>query len=238
MSVVSIICNGDFPKSEYPCYLIRTSDHIVCCDGALKAWLRNMDRLFGGERLPEVIVGDMDSLSPSLQKKFAGRTVKVEEQDFNDMTKSLLYVLEHYPDAHCIHFLGATGKREDHSLGNISLLMEYAKHLSGGDTETDYLSGSLRKALASYKERQLEMDMVTDYTSIVAVTDSCELAVGEGRKVSIISTDYSLRIKSYGLEWQTEGVVFDNIWKATLNRAASDIVRLEFNHPSIALVIV
>ena len=46
----------------------------------------------------------------------------------------------------------------------------------------------------------------------------------------------SLRIKSEGLEWPTDGVVFDNWWKATLNRASQDKVRLEFSHRSIALI--
>jgi hypothetical protein len=32
-------------------------------------------------------------------------------------------------------------------------------------------------------------------------------------------------------------VVFDNWWKATLNRASADIVTLTFSHPSIALLI-
>lgn len=237
MSVTVIICNGDFPKSEYPRYLIRTADHIVCCDGALKAWLRNMDKLFGKERLPDRIIGDMDSLSPKLQKEYAGIITHIQEQDFNDMTKSLLFTLEHFPDTDCIHFLGTSGKKEDHTLGNISLLMEYAKALSGRFEAKDYLSQCMRNALDPYRGKYLEMDMVTDYSNIIAITDSCELAVGEGRKVSIISTDNSLRIKSYGLEWPTDDVVFDNLWKATLNRASSDIIKLEFNHPSAALVI-
>jgi hypothetical protein len=32
-------------------------------------------------------------------------------------------------------------------------------------------------------------------------------------------------------------VVFDAWWKATLNRADEDVVRLKFSHPSVALII-
>jgi thiamine pyrophosphokinase len=60
---------------------------------------------------------------------------------------------------------------------------------------------------------------------------------GTGRRVSIFSPDNSLRIHSEGLEWPLDNVVFDNWWKATLNRACDDRVRLEFNHKSIALII-
>jgi len=55
--------------------------------------------------------------------------------------------------------------------------------------------------------------------------------------VSIFSPDNSLKISSEGLRYQTSGVVFDNWWKATLNRADSDLVTLTFSHPSLALVV-
>ena len=37
MSTVSIVCNGQFPRKEYPLYLLRSADAVVCCDGALQA---------------------------------------------------------------------------------------------------------------------------------------------------------------------------------------------------------
>ena len=83
----------------------------------------------------------------------------------------------------------------------------------------------------------ITLEMVSDYSTIFAITDTYEMECGEGRKVSILSPDNSLRIKSEGLEWPTDDVVFDNWWKATLNRASQDKVRLEFNHRSIALII-
>ena len=76
---VVIIADGKFPKSEYPRYLIRTADFLICCDGALKKFLRNSKAIFGEERLPDLVIGDMDSLSESLKKKYADIIVKVEE---------------------------------------------------------------------------------------------------------------------------------------------------------------
>lgn len=85
--------------------------------------------------------------------------------------------------------------------------------------------------------REVFVDIVSDWSSAFAITDTCDLNIGEGRSISIISPDNSLKIKSKGLVWPTDNVVFDNLWKATLNRAATDCVRLEFSHPSIALII-
>ena len=36
LKTVVIICDGAFPKTEYPRYLIRTAAHIVCCDAENK----------------------------------------------------------------------------------------------------------------------------------------------------------------------------------------------------------
>lgn len=215
---VVIICDGRFPKSEYPRYLIRTADHIICCDGALKKYLRNCISIFGEERLPDAVVGDMDSLSESLKEKYSDIILKIDEQEHNDQTKAFRWTLENLKDIGTIYIMGATGEREDHTIGNISLLMEYAR--------TYDLEGM-----------GINVEMISDHSTIFAVTDTFEMECGEGRKVSLFSPDNSLRIRSEGLEWPTDDVVFDNWWKATLNRASQDTVRLEFSHRSIALII-
>ena len=73
---VVIICDGEFPKTEYPRYLIRTADFIICCDGALVKFLRNSKAVFGQERLPDLVIGDMDTLSSAMQKRYADIIIK------------------------------------------------------------------------------------------------------------------------------------------------------------------
>lgn len=218
MKSAVIICNGDFPRKEYPRYLIKTADHIVCCDAALQTFLRHSKKIFGQERIPDAVIGDMDSLPGTYREKYREIITSDPDQETNDMTKAFRYVISGFRDISEIHILGATGKRADHTVGNLSLLMEYARTY---DLE----------ALG------IKVDMVYDYGSAFAVTDSMELHCGEGRQISIFSPDSTLNIKSEGLVWPTDGVVFDNWWKATLNRSSEDIVRLRFSHKSVALVI-
>lgn len=215
MSTAVIIGGGDFPRKAYPRDLIRRADVIVCCDGhALNAFLRNRERIFGdNSREPDAVVGDMDSMSPALAKKYSKILVKVEEQDDNDQTKAYHFILNNFPDVDAIHFIAATGKREDHTIGNLGLLMEYAK--SEGPA----------------------LDMVSDYSTAFVMTDSGELFLGKGRRISIFSPDNSLKITSKGLQWQTSGVVFDNWWPATLNKTTEDVVELDFSHKSLVLII-
>ena len=95
---VVIICDGQFPKSEYPRYLIRTADFLVCCDGALRKFIRNSKGIFGAERLPDLVIGDMDTLPVSWQKKYADIIIKETEQEHNDQTKAVRWVLGNVPD--------------------------------------------------------------------------------------------------------------------------------------------
>ena len=218
MATAVIVGNGQFPKKEYPLYLLESADYVVCCDGALDTYLRH----FRGRNLrrPDVVVGDMDSLSEKTAERFRDIAVKIDEQETNDQSKAFHYILEHFPDVDTVHILGATGKREDHTIGNLSLLMEYAREMRRQDCG-----------------RTVSVDIVSDWSTAFAITDTCTLDVGEGRSVSIICPDNSLNIKSEGLVWPTDKVIFDNLWQATLNRASADRISLTFSHPSIALII-
>ena len=210
MNVV-ILAAGEFPRKAYPQYLLSQAEVVVCCDSALKAALKRGVQ-------PAAVVGDMDSVPPAVLKRFSGKVVRVSEQDDNDLTKAMKYVLEKYPDVSEITILGATGKREAHTIGNLSLLMEYEKSFE-------------------LSAKGINVQIVSDYCTAFVVADSCTLSIGEGRQVSFFTCDPSLNIKSKGLEWPLDSVVFDNWWKATLNRANSDEISLQFNHPAPLLVI-
>jgi thiamine pyrophosphokinase len=213
---VVIIGDGKFPKTEYPRYLIRSADFIICCDGALLKFLRNSESIFGERRLPDLVIGDMDTLSASMQRKYADIIIKENEQDHNDQTKAVRWALNNLKGIEQIHILGGTGGRTDHTIGNTSLLMEYTRMFDLND---------------------ISIEMVTDEGTIFPINDTTEFECGPGRSISIFSPDNTLKIKSEGLMYQTEDVVFDNWWKATLNKTVQDKVRLELSHRSIALII-
>ena len=213
MNSIVILCNGAFPTEAYPLYLLDSAEGVVCCDGALEKFLAR----YPSGRLPLVVIGDMDSLPEALQERFSALVVHVAEQDDNDMTKAMRWVLREHLEVEEITILGATGLREDHTVGNLGLLMEYTRLFDLGGRN---------------------VQMVSDFGTAFALTGSCELHLGEGRRFSLFSADNSLRISSEGLEWPTDDVVFDAWWKATLNRTVAPIVTLHFNHPAPALVMV
>lgn len=214
-SNVVIICDGKFPKTEYPRYLIRSADFIICCDGALRKFLRNSTAIFGEARLPDLVIGDMDTLPAAMQKRYSDIIIKETEQEHNDQTKAVRWTLNNLKGIDSIHILGATGGRTDHTIGNTSLLMEYTRMFDLGD---------------------ISIEMVSDEGTVFPINDTTEFECGPGRSVSIFTPDNSLKIRSEGLMYPTDEVIFDNWWKATLNKSIADTVKLELSHRSIALI--
>lgn len=212
MNSIIILCDGAFPTEPYPLYLLDSAEGVVCCDGALKKWVEH-----NPSAQPLVVVGDMDSVPQDLKERYNACLYPESEQDYNDLTKAMRWVLREHPEVQEITILGATGLREDHTIGNLGLLMEYTRMFDLGERR---------------------VSMVSDYGTAFAITDSCDLHLGEGRRISLFSADNSLKISSEGLQWPTDEVVFDAWWKATLNRTSAPIVSLHFNHPSALLVMV
>ncbi len=224
-----ILCDGDFPSKGPARKLLekaqkaKKSHTVISCDGAILSLLKNgMDA--------DYIVGDMDTLPKKWQAKFKDKIYKESEQDFNDQTKAFRFALSliekliaekkasSYAEYRII-ILGATGKREDHTLGNISYLPDYAQ--------------TLRQKFPKLKTN---ISTVTDYGVFLPILDTTRLKGEPGDRISIFAFDHTLRIKSEGLEYKTDDVVFDMWWKATLNTFKKRDVLLRFSHPAKALL--
>lgn len=108
-----ILAAGDYPTGEVACSLLANAESVVCCDSAAAEFCE-------GGGVPDAIVGDMDSIPEELRERFADRLVVRPEQDTNDLWKAVTYAVER--GFREITVLGAFGRREDHTLGNIMLM--------------------------------------------------------------------------------------------------------------------
>jgi len=193
-SGVVIVADGSFPVHPVPLKYLHDAPFIVCCDGSAENLV-----LAGME--PFAIVGDMDSLSGELRNRYAGRIYIDEDQETNDLTKAVLWCRQYgYTD---IVILGATGKREDHTIGNISLLAEYVKYVN--------------------------VRMITDTGEFIPYLKSCRVRTFPGQQVSIFSIDPSVGITSSGLHYPLNKKMLKNWWEATLNEAEGEYFDLEFD---------
>jgi thiamine pyrophosphokinase len=149
---------------------------------------------------PEAIVGDLDSLNDDLANRFADRIFLDESQLTNDLTKAVSWCSKMgYKD---IVIVGATGKREDHTIGNISLLADYAK--------------------------DIKVKMVTDTGIFLPFLRSCSVQSFPGQQVSIFSIDPETEVTSHGLRYPLNRTKIKNWWFATLNESLGDSFSLEF----------
>jgi thiamine pyrophosphokinase len=114
---VIILGAGDYPRHEVPQHLLHNASRVVCCDGAAEEYIRREGKL------PWRIVGDGDSLGKEFKERYKEIVRCFSEQENNDQTKATLYLSDHGVKE--IVYLGATGRREDHTIGNVSLLVDY-----------------------------------------------------------------------------------------------------------------
>lgn len=188
-----IVADGIFPKHEIPLSYMRNAERIICCDGGAESLIK-------AGFIPDAIVGDMDSLSQSIAGRFQDRIFRNGDQDTNDLTKAVAWCSERgYRE---LVVLGATGKREDHTIGNISLLAEYIK--------------------------KVNVKMVTDTGKLTAIMESSVVQSFPGQQVSIFSIDPDTEITSQGLKYTLERKKLTNWWVATLNESTGTSFSLEF----------
>ena len=200
---IIVIANGVFPTLPPVLRCLGQSDAVVCCDGALEKYLRWYRQQSPRPTCPVAVVGDGDSLSPALlnEAKNAGINLthqQVDEQEYNDLTKAVRYAMGLGP-VERVTILGATGKREDHTLGNISLLAYYQEMYA-----------------------HVQFTMPTDYGTFYPMQGRGVFASHEGQQVSLFSLTPSVPITVKGLRYPIDNRCLTQWWQGTLNEAEGD----------------
>jgi len=127
---ILIFANGILPDLERARGIPRLGDLVVCANGGS----RHARAL---ELTPAALVGDLDSIDQEDRAALAGANVELvpypEDKDETDLELALGYALQHDPSS--IVVVGALGQRLDHTIGNISLLLD--PRLIGRDCRLD-----------------------------------------------------------------------------------------------------
>lgn len=188
MNSVTILANGDFPSHHVPLDALRNADRIVCCDGAFASVpCIDMCRIVA-------VVGDGDSIPVALRSQYADLYVHDSDQETNDLTKAVRYAVS--KGWNSITIVGATGKREDHTLGNISLLANYASFC--------------------------DVVMLTDYGRFVVVSESAVLDCFPQQQVSVFSLTPHIPVSVKGLAFPIVNRRLGSWWEGTLNEATGN----------------
>ena len=185
-----ILAGGDFPTAELPAQILHEAPFVVCCDGGANEYIAR-------GYIPDIIIGDGDSLSSIYKEQYAHLVHYNPNQETNDQTKAVQYL--HARGIRRIAIVGATGKREDHTIGNISLLMEYMR-------------------------LGLEVRSYTDYGVFIPCRDTQTFSCRPGQQVSIFNFN-AHGLRAQGLAYPLYD--FTTWWQGTLNSCTGDTFTIE-----------
>ena len=181
---IVLIANGKFPTHEKPLEIIKKNSYIICCDGAANLLIK-----FG--RNPNVIIGDMDSIDYKLRTvENIEKIIHMPEQNNNDFRKALCWISENI-NLNKLFILGATGLREDHTLGNLATFL--------------------------YQKFNFKIEVATDTGIFHVINSSKTIDSFKGQYVSIFSINPKQRITTKGLKYELNNSTIDNLYAGTLN---------------------
>lgn len=182
-----ILAKGAFPTHHIPINYLNSGVPIICCDGAAS-------KLINHNIEPFAIVGDLDSVSNKIKAKYTDRLYHKSDQETNDLTKAVEWCSLNGFN-HLI-ILGATGLREDHTLGNISLLAQYAQ--------------------------KVEVEMITDHGTMTAFRGTKKFDCPIGEQISIFSLSPSAGVTTHHLKYPLKNTPLTSWWQGTLNETTNN----------------
>lgn len=190
---VVIVANGSLSDDEMTRELIEEAPHLIICDGALSGYLSL------SERTPDAVIGDGDSVKQRDLEEIGVEFIKVADQETNDLTKAVKYALSKGWKE--MGILGASGKREDHTLGNIALLAKY------------HQMGAMPR-------------MISQYGVMMPFKGLLQLKVKVLQQLSLFALS-SAPMSARGVAYPFEDRFFGALWEATLNYAQQEIIEVE-----------
>ena len=119
MSKVLLVANGEWPKQFDVAQHVDAYRVVVALDGAA-------NRLIGSNMIPDVLLGDLDSVSASVLEQCKASEVTIvhtPDQESSDISKGLEWVQRTYPDSD-VDIIGVEIGRYDHHLAAYSALFE------------------------------------------------------------------------------------------------------------------
>ena len=117
MPRIVIFANGELPDQEAARAFLQADDYLIAADGGA-------NHLMKMGILPEIVIGDLDSIDENTLFELTTAEVKIEQysedKDETDIELALRYAVELHPSS--ILIVGALGGRLDQTLANLCIL--------------------------------------------------------------------------------------------------------------------
>ena len=195
---VVILVAGDFPHGQVDHALLVGAREVICCDGAAEEFCAT-----GAE--PVAVVGDFDSLSEELRIRLADRLHHRPDQDVNDLWKALTLAIER--GARRVTVLGAFGRREDHSIGNLML--------------------------CAARMNEIEIQVVGDRGVFSFIDSDSTFESFAGQQVSLFTLSPTTEISTVGLRYEPPQNRLSAMWQGVSNESLGAEFTIRTNGPTI-----
>lgn len=192
-----ILANGEIPSHPKAIEALKNATHIVCCDGAIK----NLIQLGFS---PTVIIGDLDSISEEMYTKYSSIIIENKDEAYNDLQKAIKHCISNKWED--IIVLGAFGIREDHSLANISIILQYSNPKIN---------------------KNIRIKIITNTGIFTPIYKTTRFESIKKQQVSIFSFKRETKLTFHGLKYPVTNRSFQYLWEGSLNESLSDSFTIE-----------
>lgn len=192
---VVILANGSFPSHKVPLQILDDAGTVICTDGSA-------DKLIACGRIPHIIIGDGDSTSMD-KESFKGLWIEALDQNKTDLHKTLEWCMLN--EINEVVILGATGSREDHTLGNLHLLADFSQKMS--------------------------IYFVSDYAKIFSINGERKFQCEKGQQVSIVSIEHVESLTTNGLKFPLKNESLPPACNAISNETLGNEFSIMTSHP-------
>ncbi|MCX6162098.1 MAG: thiamine diphosphokinase [Ignavibacteriae bacterium] len=132
-----IFLNGDAADIKSVKHFYEKGDYVIAADGGAN----NLLNIKTGRPfiIPNIILGDLDSLKPAAKKifKLSGVEIrKIDEQETTDFEKALMYAIE--CGFRSVIVFGGVSARPDHTLNNFSVMKRFSEVLEMRMIDKDF----------------------------------------------------------------------------------------------------
>jgi len=193
-----ILANGKSPKKSILSFFQRKGySTLICADGGANSALKM-------GMLPDVIVGDLDSISPIALKKFklVSKIIKLRRQNDTDVEKCLKYAISKKFGE--VLLVGVTGNRLDHTFCNIGIVLKFFN--------------------------QIKISLIAESSCLRSYTGNVELKTLPGETISLYGISPKTRITSNGLKYELKNVSLPfGKRESTSNIAKKNLVKLKIS---------
>ncbi len=168
---------------------------IVATDGAAA-------RLVRQGIVPDLVVGDFDSLAPAVRAQLPPESlVHVPDQNSCDLEKAIVAAIDH--GCRRITVVGALGRRWDHSLTTISLLIRYSN--------------------------EAHIEVRHGWTRIRTVTHRITITGAAGDRISLVNFGPARGVTLTGVAWPLDGATIGPGSLGVSNRMAAASAELSLD---------